>query len=96
MANRIKSDAPTKKIVQALREAGASVEYFKARTGRGNKGRPDLLVGIFGRNYLLEVKDPRSGKLSEEQVLFHANWQGAKIQVVTSEADALIAIGLTV
>lgn len=96
MANRIKSDAPTKRIVKALREAGASVEYFKARTGRGNKGRPDILVGFAGRNYLFEIKDPRNGRLSEEQVLFHANWQGAKIEVVTSEADALITIGLVV
>jgi hypothetical protein len=96
LANRIKSDGPTKKIVKALREVGASVEYFKARTGRGNRGRPDLLVGFNGRNFLLEVKDPGSGRLSEDQVLFHSNWQGAKIEVVTSETEALIAIGLVV
>ncbi len=95
MANRFKSDGPTKKIVAALREVGASVEYFKARTGRGNEGRPDLLIGWLGRNYLLEVKKPGE-ELRESQVLFHANWQGRKIEVVTSETEALIAIGLVV
>lgn len=91
MANRFKSDATTKKIVARLRSVGASVEYFKVRTGRGNKGRPDLLVGYFGVNYLLECKS-EGGDLTEEQVLFAANWQGLKPIPVWTEEEALEAI----
>ena len=91
MANRFKSDGPTKRIVAKLRSIGVSVEYFKARTGSGNRGRPDLLVGYFGVNYLLEVKAEK-GELSEEQVLFAANWQGMKPITVRTETEALFAI----
>jgi hypothetical protein len=94
MANRFKSDGPTKRIKATLERHGASVEYFKARTGRGNGGRADLLVGAYGVNYLLEVKSDE-GSLSEEQVLFHANWQGLKPIVVRNETEALIACGFT-
>lgn len=93
MANRFKSDAPTKRIKQALEEAGASVEYFKARTGRGNGGRPDLLVGFNGVNFLFEVKTDK-GSLSDDQKLYHSKWRGRRIDVVRNEVEALIAIGL--
>ncbi len=90
-----KSDGPTKRIVAALKEVGASVEYIRSRAGRGKSGLPDLLVGIFGRNFLLEVKDEK-GKLSDEQKLFHSNWRGRSISVVRNETEALIEIGLVV
>jgi hypothetical protein len=93
MANRFKSDGPTKEIKAGLEKHGASVEYFKARTGRGNGGRPDLLVGAYGTNFLLEVKSD-SGELSEEQVLFAANWQGLKPITVRTLEEALIAVGI--
>lgn len=89
----MKSDAPTKRIVAALREVGASVAYILSRPGRGQAGLPDLLVGFGGRNYLLEVKAEK-GQLSSEQILFHEEWRGRRIDVVKNEADALIAIGL--
>lgn len=95
LAKRIKSDAPTKAIVAALREVGASVAYIVSRPGSGCSGLPDLLVGFLGRNFLLEVKDEK-GRLSEDQKLFHATWHGMKVAVVRNETEALIAIGLVV
>lgn len=93
MANRIKSDGPTKRIKAHLESIGATVEYFKARAARGNEGRPDLIVGFRGVTYLLEVKDEK-GKLSSEQILYHAKWRGKPIDVVRNEVEAEIAIGL--
>ncbi len=92
MANRFKSDAPTKLIKLRLESVGASVEYFKARAGRGNGGRPDLLVGFRGITYLLEIKAEK-GKLSDEQILYHSKWHGRSIAVVRNETEALNAIG---
>ena len=88
-----KSDGPTKAIVAALKEVGASVEYIRSRAGRGKSGLPDLLVGFLGRNFLLEVKAEK-GDLSPEQILFHEKWRGMKVSVVRNELEALIAIGL--
>lgn len=92
MANRFKSDGPTKRIKAKLESVGASVEYFKARAGRGNGGRPDLLIGYLGTNFLQEVKDEK-GSLSDEQILYHGKWRGRKIDVVRNEAESLAAIG---
>lgn len=89
----MKSDRVVKdNIVPALRKAGASVVFIEGP--RGQKGIPDLLVGFNGKTFLLEGKDPETGRMSEGQLIFHASWKGAKISVVTSAAEALIAIGL--
>jgi Holliday junction resolvase len=71
-----KPDRNQKEIVKALREAGFSVQDLR---GVG-KGFPDLLVGYFGSNYLIEVKDGLKSKLNEDQVEWHENWKG---QVIT-------------
>lgn len=94
MRTNARVDANQKQIVTALRRAGATVQSL-ASIG---KGCPDLLVGIAGRNYLLEVKDgskPQSQlhltKL-EEKWLF--GWMGSW-DVVYDIQDALVACGLT-
>lgn len=92
MANRIKSDGPTKRIKAHLESIGATVEYFKARAGRGNEGRPDLVVGFRGVTYLLEVKAD-GGKLFDEQILYHAKWRGRPIDVVRNEVQVEFVIG---
>ena len=61
MRRAAKVDANQTEIVKALRQVGASVQSLAA-TG---KGCPDLLVGIRGLNFLIEVKDgakPRSDR----------------------------------
>ncbi len=82
-----KSDGPTKRIVAALKEVGASVEYIRSRAGRGKGGMPDLLCAKNGTVFLLEVKSD-NGELSKEQIAFHGRWK-SKIYVAKNEQEAL-------
>jgi Holliday junction resolvase len=67
-----KTDRNQKEIVEALRKAGFSVQCL----GAVGKGFPDLLVGISGSNYLIEVKDGLKSKLKPDQVQWHMEWEG--------------------
>ena len=78
-------------IVAVLRGYGAVVESLAAV----GHGMPDLLVGVGGRNHLVEVKDgkkwPSHRRLTSDQVAFHAMWAtrgGAPIVLLSSVADA--------
>lgn len=86
MAKRV--DANQKEIVKAFREMGASV-LILSMVG---KGCPDLLIGMFGKNILLEVKDgkkPPSGqKLTEHEQKFFQLWKG-QVEIVNSLDSAL-------
>jgi len=73
------------KIVQALIQAGATVEKMHMR------GVPDLLVGFQGYNYLIEIKD-KTAKLQPSQVKWHQGWQG-QCTVVYNAQQALQTIG---
>lgn len=88
----MKSDANTPAIVAALRDAGCSVAYILSRPGSGQGGLPDLLVGRGGVTYLLEVKAPKVGKLSDDQRRWHREWRGRFVDVVTTIEEALIAV----
>lgn len=87
-----KVDANHNLIVAALRTAGASVQSLAAV----GHGVPDILVGIAGETYLLEIKDgskPASQrKLTDDQTVWHSTWRGKPVVVVETEADALRAI----
>jgi hypothetical protein len=86
-----KRDENEAEIVVALRAAGCSVELD------GANGRPDLLVGLAGRTYQIEVKNPNvqksDQKLTKLQAPWHRDWQGHKCVVYDIEG-ALIAVGL--
>ena len=88
MRLKAKVDANQKQIVSALRDAGCSVQSLAA-TGRGV---PDLLVGIAGKNLLMEVKDgdkpPSARKLTPDEKAWHEAWTG-QIAVVNSINEAL-------
>lgn len=82
-----KTDANQKEIVEALRKAGASVEFI---------GKPvDLVIGYCGVNILVEVKDgskpPSHQKLTPDQVKFIDAWRGT-VFIVKSIDDALAII----
>lgn len=81
-------------IVSALRQAGCSVTTLASVGG----GCPDLLVGLRGGNYLLEVKDgdkpPSARKLTPDQVTWHSEWRG-QVTVVKNIDEALCAVGLS-
>lgn len=92
-------------IVDALVAAGASVTRLSA------EGVPDLLVGIAGRTYLLEVKHlsatgrtvrrtsqgkrPDADGRTAAQAAWWAAWRGAPPVIVRTPAEALAAIGAT-
>lgn len=88
MRRAARIDGNQTKIIQALRNAGASVQPLHTV----GEGCPDLLVGWDGRNMLIEVKDGRrcasARKLTARQLEWHEKWGGAVV-VVTSENDAL-------
>ena len=79
------------KIVAALRQVGATVQVLSGVGG----GCPDLLVGIFRRNYLLEVKDgdksPSRQVLTADEAIWHNEWKG-KVVVVTNAEEAVAAL----
>lgn len=77
-------------VVSALKSAGAQVQSL-ASVG---SGCPDLLVAFRGTWYLLEVKDPKHGKITEAQAVWHMKFSSqAPIYVVTSVEEALSVIG---
>lgn len=85
-----RADLNQSDIVKALRQCGASVHV----TSQVGGGFPDLVCAIFGRNYLIEVKNPDTrGRLSTEQIIFRDKWKG-KIHVVNSVDEALRVIGV--
>ena len=49
------------------------------------KGFPDLVMGAFERNWLIELKNPEQAssrrRLTAAQVAFHENWHGDVITV---------------
>ena len=76
MRRAARIDANHVDVVKALRAIGASV----ANTSSIGQGFPDLVVGLAGRNILVEVKDgskaPSERKLTPDQVEFKALWRG--------------------
>ena len=90
------ADENQAEILAALRKAGCSVQLIAAaNTGSASAGVPDALVGFRGRNVLLEIKRPGTGRLSEAQQRWIAAWRG-DVAVVTTIAEALAAVGLRV
>jgi len=92
-ANRDKGEAA---IIAALRKAGCSVLPLSMADV------PDLLVGVRGACFLLEVKaplGPRGGtsadgqQLRAGQVAWHRAWRG-HVDVVRTPIEALVAVGL--
>lgn len=84
-----RADANQPAVVAALRKVGAIV-YSLHRVGAGV---PDLLVGFRGLTYLLEVKEPKGGVLTPQQIEFGLNWRGRPVSIVKSPDEALRAIG---
>lgn len=93
MAKRV--DANQMEIVQAFRKLGASV-FILSTMGRGC---PDLLIGIRGRNYLVEVKDGKkvisAQKLTEREQAFFNEWKG-QVCIIRSIEEVLLFIRKTI
>lgn len=81
-AKRIDVNQP--EIVKGLREyEGVSVKDIHAL----GKGIPDILVGVFGKNILFEIKSG-VGELTPDEVEFYADWCG-QVSVIRSVEDAV-------
>lgn len=80
-----KVDANQAAIVAALRAAGRTVEIL-ADVGRGV---PDLLVGLRGATFLLEVK-MLGERLTPDQMEWHRRWRG-HVAVVRTPQEAIDA-----
>lgn len=84
-------DANHADVVAALRAVGASVQSLAVCGG----GVPDLLVGLRGRTYLIEVKDgskpPSARRLTPDEEAWHREWRGAPVAVVKNVDEALAA-----
>jgi len=80
-------DDNQREIVKALRECGADV-FLLHEVG---KGFPDIIVGIRGANYLMEIKSEK-GKLTPAEIEFFDTWRGQKA-LVRSVDEALRVMG---
>ena len=101
-SNTHKVDRNQRDIIDALKKAGCSVRSLAAV----GDGMTDLIVGIAGKNLLLEVKDgeaaPSRQKLTPAQKRFHTfnpkhpdkYWQGQKAVVATVHEALAVVIGV--
>jgi hypothetical protein len=94
MRKRARVDGNHAELVQALRQAGCTVQSLAAI---GN-GAPDLLVGVGGRNLLVEVKNgakpPSHRRLTPDEATWHQQWRGQVVVVATvDEALAVVIAG---
>ena len=82
-------DRTQERIVAALRQYPDVRVHSLADVGQGC---PDLLVGLRGYTYLVEVKNgthpPSKQRLTEDQLEWWANWTGGDVAILTSEEEA--------
>lgn len=88
-----KIDTNQNLIVKQLRKCGVSV----AITSMVGKGFPDIICGLRGRNYLIELKDGAKSasrkKLTADEKEFHDAWQGQVNKCETfDEITAIIGL----
>ncbi len=87
-----RADSNQEAIVTALRKVGVTVHI----TSQVGNGFPDLVCGLFGKNYLIEVKNPEArGKLRASQEIFLDKWKG-KVYVVETVEEALRVVGVEI
>jgi len=86
-----KVDSNHAQIVAALKQVGATVLDLSGVGG----GCPDLAVGIFGRNFLLEIKSSEQPvterDLTPAQSIWHVEWKGQKA-IVRNAEEAIAAL----
>ena len=77
---QLKTDANQLAISEAFKSLGCTV-FDLSRVGFG---MTDLIVGFCGLNLLVEAKS-EIGKLTPDQVEFHASWRGHKCVIRTPD-----------
>lgn len=88
MRRAAKVDDNQKDLVKLLRRLGYSVEPSHMM----GRGFPDLVLGQWGVNFLVEIKDsnkvPSKQALTEDQEEFHLGWKG-QVDVLNSEDEVI-------
>lgn len=79
---KAKVDLNQPEVTKRLREFGISVELLHTLGG----GVPDLLLGVGGWNFLIELKSSAKGKLTKDELEWHSTWGGQVDQAITVEA----------
>lgn len=74
-------------IVEALRKAGAYVYVMREPV--------DLLVAFRGETFLIEVKMPKTGRVTPAQSKFFEEWPIENAHIVKTIEEALSAVGVT-
>ena len=73
-----KTDGNHEAVKAELKAAMPEISVHDSSHAHG--GFPDLVIGLFGLNHLVELKDgtkpPSRRRLTNAQVGFHTNWQG--------------------
>jgi Holliday junction resolvase len=87
---RAKVDRNQSEIMSVLRSVGPHVSV-RSLAGQG-QGIPDLLCGISGVTFLIEVKDgakaPSRQKLTPDQESFISSWTGSPVVILRDENEA--------
>ena len=85
MRRAAKVDANHSSVAYAFERLGCSVRSLAAV----GSGMPDMVVGIAGRNLLIEVKDGAKSasrrKLTPEQQAFKDSWRGSILYVTDAK-----------
>lgn len=86
MPKRVDANQP--EIVKAFRDLGYTVQYLHTI----GKGCPDILVGKFGLNFIVEIKDgekiPSKRILTMDEKKWHKLWRG-QVCVIESAKDVI-------
>ena len=88
MRRAARVDGNHAEIVTALRAAGATVQSLAAI----GAGCPDLVVGLAGKTFLVEVKDglktPSHRVLTSDQRRWIERWTGSEVRILTDTGQA--------
>jgi len=91
MRRQAKADNNQPEIVRAFRELGCSVQHLHAV----GQGCPDILIGKYGLNLLVEIKDgknmPSKKRLTQDEADWHRQWRG-QVCIVESTKQAVALI----
>lgn len=86
-------DANQPQVVAALRKCGVTVQHLH----QVGEGCPDLLCGVAGHLFLVEVKDGAKvlskQKLTPDQVVWHAAWP-TEVHIINSVEGAIAVAAL--
>ena len=83
-AARGRRDANQREIVNTYLALGCSV----TDTGSIGNGFPDLCIGLWGLDCLVEVKT-KGGKMKSSQETFKREWRGRPVRIIRSMEDAI-------